>query len=238
MHIENKTGWKDTFVVSNPVLSTKTGLQVKAIQNARAVLQNKGLISFKIRTGNQSAVYKINPFVVLKEQQTGVQTGIQEGAQTGTQEGAQTGVINKLNKTKLNETKKKKYTKEKKFVDDDNLNNTILDFIEFRKNIKSPMTDKAIKLMLNRLNTLAPNDIKKQESILEQSIIQGWKSIYPLKEDDKGGSSYGTSASVGRGIENDSGSQTEQFQTDWDREIEKREREGKLNLEDDEPLPF
>lgn len=104
------------------------------------------------------------------------------------------------------------------------------------------MTDKAVKLMLNRLNTLAPNDTKRQVSILEQSIMQGWKSIYPLKEDEKenkGGSSYGeTSRGVRRCIEDDSGSQTEQFQTDWDREIEKRKREGKLNLEDDEPLPF
>ena len=99
MHIANKTGWQDTFTVATVVLSTKTGLKRDALYNARAALQNKGLISFKVRTGNQSAVYIINPFVSVKPTQTPTQLPIQ----TPTQLPIQTPTINKQNKTKQND---------------------------------------------------------------------------------------------------------------------------------------
>ncbi len=75
MHIANKTGWQDTFTVAIVVLSTKTGLEKKAIYNARVALQNKGLISFQTRKGKQSTIYQIHSLVALKETQTGTQTG-------------------------------------------------------------------------------------------------------------------------------------------------------------------
>ena len=99
MHIANKTGWQDTFTVATVVLSTKTGLKRDALYNARAALQNKGLISFKVRTGNQSAVYIINPFVSVKPTQTPTQLP----TQTPTQLPIQTPTINKQNKTKQND---------------------------------------------------------------------------------------------------------------------------------------
>lgn len=86
MHIANKTGWQDTFTVATVVLSTKTGLKRDAFYNARTALQNKGLISFKVRKGNQTATYKINSFVSV----------------TPTQMPTQMPTINKLNKTKQN----------------------------------------------------------------------------------------------------------------------------------------
>ena len=88
MHIANKTGWQDTFTVAIVVLSTKTGLEKKAIYNARVALQNKGLISFQTRKGKQSTIYQIHSLVALKE--------------------TQTGTINKQNKTKQNQTKQKR----------------------------------------------------------------------------------------------------------------------------------
>lgn len=95
MHIANKTGWQDTFTVATMVLSTKTGLKRDAFYNARNALQNKGLISFKVRTGNQTAVYKINSFVSVTP------------TQTPTQVPTQTPTINKQNKTKQNKKEKK-----------------------------------------------------------------------------------------------------------------------------------
>lgn len=60
-------------------------------------------------------------------------------------------------------------------------------FIEFRKSIKKPMTDKAIKLMLGKLDKLAKDDQEKI-AVLEQSILNGWQGIFELK--DKGGNAY------------------------------------------------
>ena len=98
MHIANKTGWQDTFTVAIVVLSTKTGLEKQAIYRARTMLQNKGLISFKTRTGKQSTIYQIHSFASLKETQSDTQTN----TQTDTQGDTQTDTINKQNKTKQN----------------------------------------------------------------------------------------------------------------------------------------
>ena len=65
------------------------------------------------------------------------------------------------------------------YVADDALNSAINDFIEFRKKIKKPMTDKAVQLMINKLQKLSPN-VGIQIEIINQSILNGWQSIYPL----------------------------------------------------------
>jgi hypothetical protein len=58
------------------------------------------------------------------------------------------------------------------------------DFIEYRKKIRSPMTEHAIQLFLSKLNGLASSDETKI-AIINQSIVQGWKGIFPLNADNK-----------------------------------------------------
>jgi len=80
-------------------------------------------------------------------------------------------------------TKTYKKTKEKvTYVPDDLLNETIEQFIDFRKKIKAPMTDRAVELMIKELVKLSP-DIKIQIDIINQSIMNGWKGIFSLKQD-------------------------------------------------------
>lgn len=71
----------------------------------------------------------------------------------------------------------------KRFVSDDELNQSIMDFIEYRKK-KAPMTDKAIKLMIAELNKLS-SDTKVQVAIINQSILNGWRGVFALKQDNK-----------------------------------------------------
>ncbi len=103
MHIANKTGWQDTFTVAVEVLSTKTGLEKQAIYRARAMLQNKGLISFQTRKGNQATIYQMHSFVSFKETQNNTQSDTQTDTQSDTQANTQSDTINKQNKTKQNE---------------------------------------------------------------------------------------------------------------------------------------
>ena len=63
------------------------------------------------------------------------------------------------------------------------LDKAIIEFVEFRKKIKKPMTDHAVELMIAKLNKLSP-DVNTQIEIINQSILKGWTSVYPLKEDD------------------------------------------------------
>lgn len=59
----------------------------------------------------------------------------------------------------------------------------IEDFKEFRKKIKKPMTDKAVQLLHIELNKFAEDDETKI-AILNQSIVNGWQGVFPLKEKD------------------------------------------------------
>jgi len=60
----------------------------------------------------------------------------------------------------------------------------INDFKEFRKKLKKPMTDRAIELLKNNLDKLATKETDKIQ-ILEQSIMNGWTSVYALNENQK-----------------------------------------------------
>lgn len=73
------------------------------------------------------------------------------------------------------------------YTEDLQLRNTIYEFLKMRKAIKAPMTSNALKLMLNKLDRLAPNDIHcdTRIAILEQSIMNSWKGIFELKEELK-----------------------------------------------------
>jgi hypothetical protein len=62
------------------------------------------------------------------------------------------------------------------------LHKPVKDFIENRKALKKPMTDRAIELMLKKLHSLSGGDIQQSIKILEQSIEHGWIGIFPLKD--------------------------------------------------------
>lgn len=64
------------------------------------------------------------------------------------------------------------------------LNDTILEFIAYRKGIKKPMTDNAVKLLLGKLDKMTSN-ANEQIEILNQSIVNGWIGVFPLKEEKK-----------------------------------------------------
>ena len=89
---------------------------------------------------------------------------------------------NKKNNNKniiINNNKKDKSFSFCSYTDNNDLIIALNDFLEMRKQTKSKMTDRAIKLMLNKLDELASNDNDKIK-ILNQSIMNGWKGLFPL----------------------------------------------------------
>ena len=72
------------------------------------------------------------------------------------------------------------------YSDIDELVKGIESFVEFRKGIKKPMTKYAIELMVKKLYAMTKGDIWSSVEILEQSIVNGWQGIFPLKEQGKG----------------------------------------------------
>lgn len=57
-------------------------------------------------------------------------------------------------------------------------------FIEMRKTIKKPMTDRAVTILVNKLMELGKTEAERV-AILNQSIEHCWQTVYPLK-DEKG----------------------------------------------------
>ncbi len=103
MHVANKAGWPGEFAVALSTLQLKTGLKKDAIITARHKLQQTGRITFKSRSGQQSAVYSIVPFGAGSNNCVGLtDTNPDTNPDTNTvtkstQTPTQTATINKLN---------------------------------------------------------------------------------------------------------------------------------------------
>lgn len=76
-----------------------------------------------------------------------------------------------------------------KYGKDECLIDTFKDFVIMRKAIKKPLTERATKVLLNKLDKLANGDKELVIKILEQSILNNWQSVYELKD----GVNYGNS---------------------------------------------
>lgn len=89
--------------------------------------------------------------------------------------------INKKNK------KEKKSTEIDDLINsnftDEELKNTVYEFIKMRKAIKKPLTTRGLELMIKKLYKIT-TDINEQIEILNNSIMNNWQGIFPLKQDN------------------------------------------------------
>lgn len=92
----------------------------------------------------------------------------------------------KGSKEKRSEVKEKNY-----FPQDEALDAAFTDYVAMRKQIKKPMTDRAVTLAIKKLQDLATipfgdgmdNDLAIR--ILNQSVMNSWQGLFPLKEEKK-----------------------------------------------------
>ena len=92
------------------------------------------------------------------------------------------------------------------YIPDDSLKELYLDYIAMRKSIKSPITsERALKMLINKVNTLEPGNIERQKKLLENAIVSNWKSVYPLKDEPnpQNAASYDLNAFKQSGIKGD-----------------------------------
>lgn len=67
-------------------------------------------------------------------------------------------------------------------ISDNNLRDCYIEYIKMRKLIKAPMTDRALQMLIKKVEQLEPNSIDRQKQMLETAIMNNWKSVYPLKD--------------------------------------------------------
>lgn len=96
---------------------------------------------------------------------------------------------NTSSNTPSNTSNKKKERKQSGYdvilasVTDAELRDLYYEYIKMRKLIKSPMTDRALVMLINKVHTLEPQSVARQKQMLETAIMNNWKSVYPLKRD-------------------------------------------------------
>jgi hypothetical protein len=64
---------------------------------------------------------------------------------------------------------------------DDLLNQAFTDFVKMRKELKKPMTERAVQLAMTKLEHLSGGDNDTAIKILEQSIERSWAGLFELK---------------------------------------------------------
>lgn len=89
-----------------------------------------------------------------------------------------------VNKSKEEKRKNGGYDEILSVVEDEELKSLYYEFIKMRKLIKSPMTDRALITLIDKVNSLEPTNIERRKQLLENSIVNNWKSVYPLKDDE------------------------------------------------------
>lgn len=102
-------------------------------------------------------------------------------------------ITNKQNTKELNtnEYKEKNIKKESvnsviaEYTENKDLQDALHGFVEMRNKARKPLTVRAMKLSLNKLNELALDDVTKI-AIVNQSIVHSWSTFYKLQNNNNG----------------------------------------------------
>jgi hypothetical protein len=188
---------RGSLATSYPSLATVTGLSVQQVRTALGKLKSTGEITverqpnFSVITIKNYAKYQdINS---LDNGQTTVNQQSNNSRATVEQQSSNsqsTPSKEIKNDKELKETKEPK--KERIYYPlDDALDAAFRDYVAMRKKLRSPMTDRAIELNMKRLQELSSDlygvmDNDKAIKILEQSIANSWKGLFPLDDEKKG----------------------------------------------------
>ena len=84
------------------------------------------------------------------------------------------------NNININNIKEK--NKKEKFFENEEVNSVFYEFLDVRKKIKAVNSERAIKTLINKLNKY---DDKTKIKMIERSIVNSWKDVYELKENNK-----------------------------------------------------
>lgn len=212
IHMLLKANWKDgkfegkviergSFVSSTRRLSEELDMTIDEIRTAIKHLEDEKVITKQ--TTNKYTVFTVKNYNLYQD----VPEQIPDCSQSDTEQlpnYSQTIPNNRRReegkKGKREEGKKKEGTcvpKKKEppvyYPDDAGLNKAFTDYVEMRKKMKKPMTDRAVELAMTKLQKLAESpllggmDSELAVKILNQSVMNSWLGLFELKEDSKVG---------------------------------------------------
>lgn len=71
-----------------------------------------------------------------------------------------------------------------KNVTNDNLRVLYQDYVKMRKSINAPLSPRGLKMLITRCENLSHDNVKVQQLLLENAIINQWKNVYRPKEEE------------------------------------------------------
>lgn len=172
--IEIKRG---QLVTSIKHLSIETGLTEKQVRNSI----DKLILTKEVgkQTTSQNTTLTILSYDLY--QQEGKPKGKQRANEGQTKGERRANEGQQLN----NDNKEENEENEDNLFKNKDLQKIFLEFSEMRKKIKKPMTEKAEQLFKSKLEDLSNKNISLAIQIVNQSILNCWQDIYPLKTDFK-----------------------------------------------------
>jgi len=157
-----------------------SGISIKNVRSAIAKFEKYGFLANKsTKTGRLITIVNWRDYQA-KDDEGGKDTG-KEVANKGQSSGKEVATNKNDKKDKNDKNIRNNIISD--FTQDENLKQAIEDFIQMRKTIKKPLTDRALKIILNKLTSLS-SDTNIQIKILEQSIMNSWQGVFPLKEEE------------------------------------------------------
>ena len=181
MTYENKEGFA---YPSQPRLIEETGLSKNTLLKCLNELEEKGYIK-RVKEKGENNKYYINSSIKI-DTSTSIKINTSEditSIKNDTRGSIKIDTLEVLNTSNKKEKENKKSNIDKiieAYTKNDLLVEAIRDFIKMRSTIKKPLTDRALKGILNKLDTFATNDLDKVE-ILENSIMNCWQGVFELK---------------------------------------------------------
>jgi len=163
------------FITSLPTLAVETHLSIQQVRTALAHLKSTGEI-----TDYQQANYRVITVKSWYEYQG-------DNRQSNRRSTDNQQAVNRQSTAdkEYKEYKEREEGKEVKnlyYPNDEKLDKAFADYVDYRKKIKKPLTDRGIELTIKRLEKLSGGDNDKSIRIIEQSIVQGWQGLFELHE--------------------------------------------------------
>ena len=192
------------FRGSRQYMADWTNSSVRSVQNVVNSLVNKGMIEKNNHINKYGSLetsgYKaINVPKLSSEKNSLVEKKVHEGSEKSSSplekkvhEGSEKSSHNNIDNNIYNnivDIKEKNIKKESvnsviaEYTENKDLQDALHGFVEMRNKARKPLTARAMKLSLNKLNELALDDVTKI-AIVNQSIVHSWSTFYKLQNNN------------------------------------------------------
>ncbi len=173
---------EDWYEGSQQYLADWCNSTARTIRNILQNLINKGFIVKEdvIINNVKFCKYRASNFLTTEKISAGDRKNFPRGAEKISDNNIDNNIIKKEKEKKETEIDQLI----NKRINSEQLKETLYDYIKMRKTIKSPATTKALNMIINKLNKYT-DDIEEQIEILNKSIINNWKDVYPLTPTEK-----------------------------------------------------